>query len=338
MAYLEMAYLGIACIVIACVVIAYIVIAYLVMAYLVMAYLVMTYLVTVWRKLLSLSKVSSPHLVLSVSQIQTSGGLLILNSQQQQQQQQHHQDLLHHHHHQQQQLNGVHPSEQPLLASECGNGISSAVVRSLTALSDFESGNNATPVNNGFDFSASDSLLTESKVKEPVQPQQQQQQQPLLDFKSAFTTDGKNPASELGFLHLDMESNSHPTTHPVDLNPMDFIENETVVAGQQQQSQQQQQPQHHFDMDPFDLMNDFPEMHHSYNQMIENNNRKQQQLNNNNNNNLESSRNNGESLVQISDYSPEWSWSDVRTHFYYFFTIISAKSRLQKKIYYFLLK
>ena len=124
---------------------------------------------------------ASPHLVLSVSQIQTSGGLLILNQQQQelhhqQQQMQHHLGMTQHH---------PIASEQPLLASTAvdhANGISSAV-RSLNSLSDFADANGSgNSTGNGFDFSANDSLLTENaaKIKESSA---NQQQQPLMSLK-----------------------------------------------------------------------------------------------------------------------------------------------------------
>ena len=267
----------------------------------------------------------------------------------------HHQQSLHH------QLNGIsphHPSEQPLLASDpnCGSGITSAV-RSLNSLSDFSdchaNGTGNAGGSGGFDFSASDSLLTENAIKikdggnssnnssSTQQQQQQQQQQPLMDFKSAFT-DGKNPASELGFLHLDLENggtgsnaassagNSGPQhpTHPVDLNPMDFIENETGVVGNGTNHVHGSSGHGHFDMDPFDLMSEFPEMQNYQMLGSENNNRNKHNNNNsnsggnssssNNNNHLESNsggvRNSVGSesaLAQISDFSPEWSWSDV---------------------------
>jgi len=155
---------------------------------------------------------------------------------------------------QQGQHGGQTASRPPSSSSSAGNAVSSAV-RSLNSLSDFDSGGGH---NSTFEsYAVTDSLLSGERTEE--NPVKTASKGPLMDFRSAFSdVDGARHASDLGgFLHDPLGMNQEDTQkalqaslsqtqsqtqqktqsgqqsgmaqHPVDLNPMDFIEHDVVV-------------------------------------------------------------------------------------------------------------
>ena len=101
---------------------------------------------------------------------------------------------------------------------------------------------------------------------------------------------------------------AHPHPHPVDLNPMDFIEHDVVAPPPHPHPPTAQSTTEHsrnFDMglDAFDVFGDFSDLQ-------ENNYAHAQQPHLN-----KMKRGDAEHhLAQITEYSPDWAWSDVSVH------------------------
>ena len=103
---------------------------------------------------------------------------------------------------------------------------------------------------------------------------------------------------------------AHPHPHPVDLNPMDFIEHDVVAPPPHPphphppSAQSTTEHSRNFDMglDAFDVFGDFSDLQENhYNQQ-------QPHLN-------KMKRGDAEHhLAQITEYSPDWAWSDVSVH------------------------
>ena len=284
-----------------------------------------------------------PHLVLSVSQVQTSNGLLILNSQQNSQPHAHaHLDPVTGHmippgggggggvtH-----LNSLPPHlaypphppaapPPPPPRSESLDGGSSAVssaVRSLNSLSDFtldvSNGNYGDPypppvvtdtmLGKGHEGKEGHGGLLDFKPDgggldmshEDIQ-RTLQANMPLPAAAAAAAAAAQNMGHNGGHHNQPLQQ-----PHPVDLNPMDFIEHDVVAPPHPPPPATSTQPttadSRNFDMnlDAFDVFGDFSD--------LQDNNYHQQQPHLN-----KIKRGDAEHLAQITEYSPDWAWSDV---------------------------
>ena len=98
---------------------------------------------------------------------------------------------------------------------------------------------------------------------------------------------------------------AHAGHHPVDLNPMDFIEHDVVAPPPPASSAPAPAAAPGFDMnlDAFDVFNDFSDLQEN-NAAGHYGGQQQPHLN-------KMKRGDSEHLAQITEYSPDWAWSDV---------------------------
>lgn len=97
---------------------------------------------------------------------------------------------------------------------------------------------------------------------------------------------------------LPKHANGH-SVHPVDLNPMDFIEHDVVVTAPSHAAVAAGGGQAHFDLDAFDMLGEFSPPGSEYMSP----------------NVLggagKAPPHHGRELVHVADYSPEWAWAEV---------------------------
>ena len=99
---------------------------------------------------------------------------------------------------------------------------------------------------------------------------------------------------------------AHAGHHPVDLNPMDFIEHDVVAppASAAAAAHASTAPGFDMNLDAFDVFNDFSDLQDNNAAAGHYGGQQQPHLN-------KIKRGDSEHLAQITEYSPDWAWSDV---------------------------
>lgn len=128
------------------------------------------------------------------------------------------------------------------------------------------------------------------------------------------------PNAKMIFTHpvaIKMEPSQSEPEHPIDINPMDFIDNDISTPDEEV-----------FNLDTFDMLTDIPGLEDLNSDFVPGGGLSssgsstqsssvsfksfQSNNNNNNNNNQQSAMDYREGTANITDYSPDWSYIEVR--------------------------